>query len=161
MLKLDVCVKCRKLFTPVFTENRCPQCNEELEQKIFLVENAIYRGLKQTVADIVEYTQLPEEDVILILKSQRYLNETVTREALCSRCHEKQAQAGSEFCVDCRFELYQAINKMAGTIYARVGDRPYKPTSGGQSLQTLMTEVRTQRGRDDADDFKRRHARWK
>ncbi len=160
MLKLDVCVKCRKLFTPVFGETKCPQCIDDYEQKIFLVENAIYRGLKQTVADIVEYTQLPEEEVVLILKSQRYLNETIAREAKCTRCKSNSAQPGSEFCMDCRFELHQALGRMAGDLQSKIGDRPYRPTTA-PSLRNIVSAVRTQRGRDDADEFKQRHSRWK
>jgi hypothetical protein len=160
MRKMVVCAKCRKVFASVFAEQKCPECVAEHENKIFLVENAIYRGLKRTVAEIVEYTCLPEDEVLKILKSHRYLNESVSREAHCARCKKAPAQPGSEFCVDCRLELHQAIGKAAGAIAARIGDKPYRPT-GGPSLHNVLAEVQKKRAQTPANTIRPRHTQLK
>ncbi|HUW60642.1 MAG TPA: hypothetical protein VMZ06_06515 [Candidatus Bathyarchaeia archaeon] len=160
MHKIVVCAKCRKMFVPVFGEQKCPECVAEYEQKIFLVENAIYRGLKQTVAEIVEYTRLPKNQVVKILKSQRYLNEAVSREAQCARCKTAPAQPGSEFCVDCRLELHQALGQLAGALAAKIGDKPYRPTSG-LPLHNVLAEVQKKRERTSTDILRPRQTKVK
>lgn len=160
MRKIVVCSKCRKLFTPVFSERKCRECVAEHEQKIFLVENAIYRGLKQTVQEIVEYTRLSEVEVVKILKSQRYLNESVSSEAHCARCKTALAQAGSEFCFDCRLELHYALGQLAGALAAKIGDKPYRPI-GGFPLHNVLAEVQKKRERTSADKIRPRQSKVK
>jgi len=160
MRKMVVCAKCRKVFVPVFGEQKCPECVAEYEQKIFLVENAIYRGLKQTVAEIVEYTRLRENEVVKILKSQRYLAESVSREAHCARCKKAPAQPGSEFCVECRLELHQALGRLAGALAAKIGNKPYRPT-GGLPLHNVLAEVQKKRERTSTDTLRPRQTKVK
>lgn len=160
MRKMLVCSRCRKVFVPMFGEQKCPECVAEHEQRIFLVENAIYRGLKKTVAEIVEYTRLPEDVVIKILKSQRYLTESVSSEAHCARCKKAPAQPGSEFCVECRLELHQAIGLLASALSAKIGKKPYRPI-GGLPLHNILAEVQKKRDRTSADAFRPRQTKVK
>ena len=160
MPKIAVCGKCRRLFTPMFDERRCPECIAEHQQKIYLVENAIYRGLKQTFAEIVEYTRLNENEVLKILKSQRYLNESIVQESQCARCKSTLAQPGSEFCLDCRIELHQAIGLMAGALSAKLGQKPYRPNDG-LPLHNVLAELQKKRQRTSADAIRPRQAKMK
>jgi hypothetical protein len=160
MRKIVVCGKCRKLFKPVFSEKQCPECMAEHEQNIFLVENAIYKGLKQTVAEIVEYTRLSQDEVIKILKSQRYLNESVSRETQCARCKKATPQPGSEFCADCRIELHQALGQLASALSVKIGEKPYRP-KGGRPLHNVLAEVQKKRDRTSADTIRPRQNKMK
>lgn len=157
---LTVCTLCQKLFAPASGDGRCPQCAGAQEQKTFLVESAIYHGLKTTVQDIVDYTHLPEDEVVKILKNLRYLNESVVDEIPCARCKSKAAQTGSEFCLDCRIELHKAIEKATDAITARIGERPYVPQAMSP-LSNVRAELEKKRGRTSTDSLRPRQPRFK
>lgn len=155
-----ICTECRKLFTAVYPVEKCPECAAEEEQKIYLVENAIYYALKHSLQDIVEYTRLPEEEVLKILKDLRYLNESVDTETPCSRCKKNLAQAGSQFCLDCRLELHQAMGEAAGAVAAKIGKKPYRPTENVQ-IHNVLAEFQKKRQRTSADSIRPRQTRFK
>lgn len=159
--EISACTKCGKLYVPtVFDHRKCPACVAEHEKKIFLVENAIYRALIQTVEGIVEYTQLAEDEVVRILKSLHYLNESVTGHNLCTRCRKNDVQAGSQFCAKCRFELHEAIGRAAGAIGAKIGREAYRPTDA-LPLHNVLAEVEKKRLRTSADTIRPRQTKIK
>lgn len=157
---LFVCAKCRKLFTLASGDSRCPQCAAEQEQKIFLVENAVYHGLKTTIEEIVEFTHLPEDEVFKILKSLRYLNESVVSEVPCARCKTEAAQTGSEFCLDCRIELHKAIEKATDTLSSKIGEKPYRPQAMAP-LSNVRAELQKKRKKTSTESLRPRQTRFK
>lgn len=154
------CVSCGKLFVATHKEKDCPDCVAQEEQKTYLIENAIYHALKQTIEEIVEYTRLPEEDVLAILKRLRYLNESVPGETPCVRCKKNLAQANSEFCLECRLELHEQIGQAAGAVSAKLGEKPYRPTSS-MPLNSVMAELEKKRKRTSADSIRPNQLRFK
>jgi len=155
-----VCSECRKLFAAVYPVEKCPECAAEEEQKIYLVENAIYYALKRSLEDIIEYTRLPEDEVLKILKDLRYLNEAVESKTLCSRCKEEPAQPGSRFCLDCRLELHSAMGQAAGAMAEKIGKKAYRPTDNVK-IHNVVAEFQKKRQRTSADSLRPRQSKFK
>ena len=117
----DICPLCGQMHAREPGRTLCQLCYDTREQDIFLIEQAILtHGLTRS-EDIADQTDLPIEEVRLLIEETGGFAEELVDKSLCRRCHKVRAQKNSEYCFSCRMDLYKAINDARGELLARVG----------------------------------------
>lgn len=154
------CPKCRKVFTPLPGQKWCSECTAQRVHETELVEDAITRRSMRDPKEIAELTDVPLKIVEAIVRRWRLLYEATETELTCARCEREPVQPGSEYCPNCRIELYSKIGRMTDRLYSEVSAMEYVSPQA-KNVSHLRAAMQNKRARASAERLRPRRQRLK
>ncbi len=152
------CGECGKFFVPMGQADYCRLCAahraEDLEE--------LARAMDQLGADaanpqaLATSAGLSEDRVKALMQDSNTLARDLDADKVCTRCERRQAQYGSEFCLECRMTLFKRLGEAADEMFDKVdtlrsrisGLVSSRPSSGGvvaamRDKRKLTPNIRT------------------
>ncbi len=142
-MELSNCKKCGKLFSPKVSEEVCPVCRDEEEEKFQKVKDYLWDHPKATVEEVHEETGVEEELIIKFVKDGRLIAEGLDLENIvleCERCGT--AIANGRFCSSCKDEL---VDGFTGETEDKKEDT--KPEKDGSKTMHLKDRINRRKGK--------------
>ena len=151
MAELAKCPECGKLFAPTVGKDRCTDCLAARDFVQERIEDALRRTDQPTLETVVQLTGFEERIVRRAIEKSKVLRAQIDLGEPCARCGKRGAQAGSEFCFPCRFELYKVFGEAVDMLlphlnHLHVDDAPTNATLGlGHAMAEKRARTRSAR----------------
>lgn len=153
--ELRHCKECRRLFSAAPTQAVCSDCLRIDYDMATSVDRAVDNYGCRTIDEIVEFTGLPKDDVLKIVRRTPVLRETVATDIPCRRCSTRTAAPDSQFCSQCRLELNRAFAhataSLMNTITGLADKRSHQPI--GYKRMSVVRELRAKRAMTGMNRF--------
>ena len=148
--RLAKCQDCGKLFGARPGKLWCAACATERVEQSHRLEQALDELPTPTHDDLARHMGISTERVRRLITSIPSLSAESDSGPACLRCRKGPAQAGSDFCLNCRLELNQAFGKATDRLFAQFPVLEYEPqvpnADGGLGFVTSLREKRSRSG---------------
>ncbi|NIA14365.1 MAG: hypothetical protein GWP08_09800 [Nitrospiraceae bacterium] len=158
--RIERCARCGKYVGDLADEKWCANCAAEYQEQVERVENTILNEGLTVLTRIAERTGLTEDTVRHILKDTKSLAQRVEVEFPCARCRQKPAQPGSDYCLNCRMDLDQALGEAAAQLADDVTPEPVDPPAS-KPVDNVEAAVENKRKRTSITRMYPRRQRFK
>lgn len=157
LLDIRTCPACGRPFIPVHENRWCRRCTAERQEKIWRVQDAVFRLNMTTLDAISAQTGLPVDEVRQLVRQSPLLSYAVDAEVECVRCKRRPAQPNSRFCLDCRTALHLELGEAADELAKDMTYEPQYP----QRPTGLLSALEEKRDRANTSIVRRRPQRLK
>lgn len=144
--KMRSCAQCGKIFVPDPPEIYCADCTYSNQQIVERIDNAIEKRGKRSPGEIAELTGLSVGKVKAVIRSSRPRSYDTVVEDLCNRCGKRPRQEASDYCFQCRLDMYRSFSDAADAAWEKASKAPTEEIEKKLSVRATLAEKRRRTG---------------
>ncbi len=143
--KMRNCAQCGKIFVPEAPEIYCADCTYSNVQIAEMIDDAIEKHGKRSPTEIADFTGLTVGKVKAVIRSSRPRSYDTLVEDLCDRCGKRPRQEASDYCFQCRLDMYRSFSEAADAAWEKAVNSPSEEEEIEKSLSISATLAQKRR----------------
>ena len=144
--KMRNCAQCGNIFVPEPPEIYCADCSYSNQSIVETIDNAIEKRGRKSPTEIADLTGLAVGKIKAVIRSSRPLSYDTLVEDLCSRCGKRPRQEASDYCFQCRLNMYRSFSDAADAVWEKASKAPAEEIQKKLSVRDTLAQKRRRTG---------------